>query len=145
QVNYAELLWNLAVMEKDPKKQGTRWEATANEHCKIAELPKVDAAQQKDSAYACVLAFKNRYAVDPNTEIDDKNDNPDVVPPPEPIPDNEQQMMKAFERYLTLVKDEKDQERILINYYIGRMYWKHKHFEEAIKNMSEIVTKHPEH
>jgi TolA-binding protein len=145
QVNYAELLWSLAAMEKDPRKAPSRWEATAREHCKIAELPTVADAQRKDSAFACVLAFKNEYAVDPSTEIDDKNDDPNAVAAPENIPENEQKMMEAFKRYLTYVKDEKDNERVQILFFTGRIYWKHKHFDECVTYMGEVVEKHPEH
>ncbi len=145
QVNFSELLWNRATMEKDPKMAPKRWEATAAEHSKVVQWKGVDPAQRKESAYATVLAWKNALAVDPATDVDVADDAVgDKAPTPEPIPEKEQKMLDAFKVYLTYVKDENDDERIQIQFFTGRMYWRHKHYDDAVTVLSEVVEKHPD-
>jgi pentatricopeptide repeat protein len=143
QINYAELLWSLASMERDSKKQQARWEATAGEHSRVVQWPGVAEAQRKDSAYATVLAWKNALAVDVGAEAPDWQAS-SGAPAAEPIPDKEQKMMQAFDVYLKYITDKKDVERTSILFFTGRLYWKHNHFDEAVKYLSEVVTEHPE-
>ena len=143
QVNYAELLWNRASMERDPKLQTQRWEATAAEHSRVVNTKGVSEAQRKDSAYATVLAWKNALAVDVTSDNPDDSKS-DTIPHPEPIGDKEQKMLQAFQVYLTYITDKKDAERTSITFLTGRLYWKHHHYDEALKYLEEVVNEHPE-
>jgi tetratricopeptide (TPR) repeat protein len=143
QVNYAELLWNRAAMEKDSKMQPKRWEATAAEHSKVVQWKGVAEAQRKDSAYATVLAWKNALAVDVSTDVTEVSDA--EVQKPEPIPEKEKKMMEAFQVYLTYITDKKDDERTQILFFTGRLYWRHRHYDEAVKYLSQVVNEAPEH
>lgn len=143
QVNYSELLWNRASMERDPKLQTQRWEAAAGEHSKVVNTKGVSEVQRKDSAYATVLAWKNALAVDITANVAATGIS-DTIPPPEPIPDKEKKMMDAFQVYLTYVTDKKDAERTSIIFFTGRLYWVHHHYDEALRYLEEIVNDHPE-
>ncbi len=144
EVNYAELLWKRAEMDRDPRTAPKRWEAAAAEHSRVVQWKGVDEAQRKDSAYATVLAWKNALAVDPATDVRSDEGVYDKVPPPEPIPDKEQKMLDAFQVYLSYITDKRDQERVGILFFTGRMYWRHNHFDEAVKYLAEVVNEHPD-
>jgi tetratricopeptide (TPR) repeat protein len=144
QVNYSELLWNRAAMEKDAKMQPKRWEATAAEHSKVVQWKGVSEAQRKDSAYATVLAWKNALAVDVSTDPTQEVSE-DEAKKPEPIPEKEQKMMEAFQVYLSYITDKKDDERTQILFLTGRLYWRHRHYDEAIQYLSQVVNEAPEH
>ena len=144
QVNYSELLWKRAEMEKDPKTAPKRWEAAAAEHSKVVQWKGVDEAQRKDSAYATVLAWKNALAVDPSTDVRGEDAEYEKVPTAEPIPEKEQKMLDAFQVYLSYVTDKKDQERVSILFFTGRMYWRHHHYDEAVTYLAEVINEHPD-
>jgi tetratricopeptide (TPR) repeat protein len=142
QVNYAELLWNRAAMERDPKQQSARWEATAAEHSKVVNWKGVPEDQRKDSAYATVLAAINALAVDVGADVTEPAGDAAVAE--EAIPDKEKKIMDAFQVYLTYVTDKQDQKRTDILFFTGKLYWRHHHYDEARKYLAEVVTEHPE-
>jgi cellulose synthase operon protein C len=144
QYNVAELRWRAAELEKNEKEQPKRWEAAANEYCKVVDLKGVKPELVKEAALVCVLAWKNALAVDPTTDTPPPN-NSKEVPKPQDIPVNEAKMMAAFDVYLKNVKDEKDEERTQILFFKCRIYWKRQHFAEAVPLCEEILTKTPDH
>ncbi len=142
QVNYAELLWSRAAMEKDSKLQPKRWEATAAEHSKVVQWAGVSPEQRKDSAYATVLAWKNALAVD--IGADAAGDRPEDAGKAQALPEKERKMIEAFDVYLTYITDKKDAERTEILFFKGRLNWRNGQYDEAVKYFSEVVNDAPE-
>ena len=146
QMFYAELLWKRAEGEQNPSKAGIVWEDAAKEYTKVVELSK-NEQHVKEAAYAAVLAWKNALAVDPSTGA------PDVDPEkqggkaekPQEIPDKEKKMIDAFDVYIKYVKDQKDDELVVIKFLKGRIFWKYRHYAEAAPFFIDVIQTRPEH
>lgn len=154
QFYYAELLWKRAEGEKNPSLQANRWEEAAIEYTRVVEMNKVKKELVKEAAFASVLAWKNALAIDTETETPTTADDDDKkkgdeeelkVPPPEEIPEKQQKMMAAFDVYIKYVNDPQDEELIVIKFLKARIYWRYKHYDEAIPLFEEILKKWPEH
>ena len=61
--------------------------------------------------------------------------------PEEPIPDNEQRLIAACEKYLGVAPGSKDE--IVIRYKAAFVYYDHRHFVEAAKRFGDIILKWP--
>jgi cellulose synthase operon protein C len=144
QVNYSELLWTRASMEKDPRLAPSRWEETAGEHSKVVQMKGVTEEQKKSSAYATVIAIINSLAVDPNADRPDGKATDDDSKPVE-LTDKEKKMIQAFDVYLSYVKSAQDEERTVILFLKCRMYFKHNLFDQAVPLCGEILNKRPDH
>src|SRR5205085_374019 len=60
---------------------------------------------------------------------------------PEPIPENEQKLIAACDRYLQLTPDAKDE--IVIRYKAAFLFYERRHFVEAAKRFGEIILRWP--
>ncbi|TMA25058.1 MAG: tetratricopeptide repeat protein, partial [Deltaproteobacteria bacterium] len=61
--------------------------------------------------------------------------------PEEPIPDNEQRLIAACEKYLGVAPGSKDE--IVIKYKAAFVYYDHRHFVEAARRFGDIILKWP--
>jgi TolA-binding protein len=59
----------------------------------------------------------------------------------EPIPDNEQRLIAACEKYLKVAPGSRDE--IVIHYKAAFVYYDHRHFVEAARRFGEIILKWP--
>lgn len=145
---YAELLWLEAEWEKNPSLASARWEECAIEYSNVVERGKVDEKRIKEAAYASVLAWKNALAIDITKdkppEVAEK-DECDANAKGDEIPEKQQKMIAAFDTYIKYVNDPKDEELWLIKFYKGRIYWRYKHYDEAIPLFEDIIKNRPGH
>jgi cellulose synthase operon protein C len=61
--------------------------------------------------------------------------------PEEPIPEKEQKLIAACEKYLSLSPGAKDE--IVIRYKAAFVYYQHRHFVEAARRFGDIIVKWP--
>ncbi len=149
QYYYAELLWQRAEYEKNPRMATDRWERAAMAFTDVVQGGKVKGKQLKESAYAAVLGWKNALAVDPRTkapttELDDKSEKA-KIPEPKPIGKREKKMIAAFDVYIKYIKDPSDDELVMMKFLKARIYWRHDRLEESFPLFMDIVEDHPEH
>jgi TolA-binding protein len=147
QFYYSELLWMRAEGEKNQSLAASRWEEAAVEYTKVVQMNKVDPKLVKEAAYASVLAWKNSLAVDIAEEPPPPPDAKagDVVEKPEAIPEKQQKMIDAFDVYIKYVKDANDEELVTILFLRARIFWRYKHFDEAIPLFEDFLKKYPKH
>lgn len=149
QYYYAELLWQRAEYEKNPRLATERWEKAAIAFTDVVKGGKVSGKLKKESAYAAVLGWKNALAVDPRTQaptttLDETTENA-KIPEPRPIGEREQKMIEAFDIYIDYIKDPTDDELVMMKFLKARIYWRHDHLEESLPLFYEIVEKHSQH
>ena len=149
---YAEILYALE-----------EWDAAAAEYQKVVEAdPKGPQAQR--AAYDAILALEKAVAVVKGklkkreladaAKVDEHKDKGQVdrVRKPrletvtrdveaEPIPENEQRLIAACDRYLRLVPGAKDE--IVIRYKAAFLFYERRHFVEAAKRFGEIILRWP--
>lgn len=122
---YAELLFHLQ-----------RYEEAANYYDRAVTLdPKGKFA--REAAYAALISRKNaiRSPNDPSKPMC-PDDNPCA------IPDDQQRLVAAFDRYIAVVPD--SPQRPTIEYRRARVYFEHNHFAEAAAQFDHIFTAYPE-
>ncbi len=149
QYYFAELLWQRAEYEKNPRLATERWEKAAVAFTAVVESGKVDGKLLKESAYAAVLGWKNALAVDPRTQaptttLDEETENA-KIPEPKPIGEREQKMIGAFDLYIKYIKDPSDDELVMMKFLKARIYWRYDRLEESLPLFYEIVEKHSQH
>lgn len=143
---HAELLWKME-----------EWTTCGPAFDKVVELnPKGEYTN--DAAYAAVLCYNNLYqeqysARERMTRRDeerrggknkrDKKEKEENEYAPKEFGTTEGGMLKAFQRYLCVVKEA--DELVQIKYRRGRIYYENNHFAEASVLFREIALKHPEH
>ncbi|MCP4446311.1 MAG: tetratricopeptide repeat protein [Myxococcales bacterium] len=149
QYYYAELLWQRAENEKNPRMATDRWERAAMAFTDVVQGGKVKGKLLKESAYAAVLGWKNALAVDPRTktpttELDEDAENA-KIPEPKPIGEREQKMIAAFDIYIKYIKDPTDDELVMMKFLKARIYWRHDRLEESLPLFLDIVEDHSSH
>jgi len=133
--------------EKNPSLASSRWEDAAVEYTRVVEMNKVDPKLVKEAAYASVLAWKNSLAVDIADEAPPVPDEKATESAEKPldIPEKQQKMMAAFDVYIKYVKDPADEELVVIKFLKARIYWRYKHFEEAVPLFQDLLKNHRKH
>ena len=149
---YAEILWALE-----------EWDAAAEQYGLVAEADPHGAYAQK-AAYDSILAWEKSVAVSrgnlakrelaDSAKIDERKDKGRIEASrrmplqkvtrevaEEPIPDNEQKLIAACERYLRVSPGAKDE--IVVRYRAAFLYYDHRHFVEAAKRFGEIILRWP--
>lgn len=96
EVEAAEQAWRAAEGERDAVKQAELWERAALAFAEV-DGATVDANVKREAAYAAVLAWKNALGVAPRDEQPYRNDH---KPTPKPLPEREQKLVAAFDRYV---------------------------------------------
>ena len=149
QYYYAELLWQRAEYEKNPRMATDRWERAAMAFTDVVQGGKVKGKLLKESAYAAVLGWKNALAVDPRTktpttELDEDAENA-KIPEPRPIGEREQKMIAAFDIYIKYIKDPSDDELVMMKFLKARIFWRHDHLEDSLPMFLDIVQDHSQH
>ena len=139
------------------------WDAAAQQYGQVVESdPKGSYAQK--AAYDAILALeksvdigkgklKKRELADA-TRIDERKAKGQVEQtrtlrlqtvtkeiPEEPIPDNEQKLIGACEKYLAAAPGSRDE--IVIRYKAAFVYYDHRHFVEAARRFGDIILKWP--
>lgn len=149
QYYYAELLWQRAQNEKEPRLATEMWEKAAGAFTDVVKAGKGDKKMLKESAYAAVLGWKNALDVDPRkgiSEVPTKLEGEgDKIPEPKEIPEREAKMVDAFDIYITYVKDPKDEELVMMKFLKARLYWRYNQFDKAVPLFEEIVKEHQKH
>lgn len=150
QYYYADLLWQRAEYEKNPRLATERWEKAAMAFTGVTESGVVKGVQLKEAAYAAVLAWKNALAIDPRTtkvpktKLDAKAEKAEI-PTPKPIGEREKKMIGAFDLYIKYIKDPSDDELVMMKFLKARIYWRYDRLEEANPFFYDIIEKHPGH
>ncbi|HET9752832.1 MAG TPA: tetratricopeptide repeat protein, partial [Myxococcales bacterium] len=149
---YAEILWALE-----------EWDAAAGQYGLVAEADPHGAFAQK-AAYDSILAWEKSVAISRGTlekreladaaKIDERKDKGRIEASrrmplqkvgrdlgEEPIPDNEQKLIAACERYLRVAPGSKDE--IAVRYRAAFLYYDHRHFVEAAKRFGDIILRSP--
>ncbi|MCW5808674.1 MAG: hypothetical protein KIT31_40365 [Deltaproteobacteria bacterium] len=136
----AERLWAAAAAEVDRQKASEAWEAAAEAFLAVAEASTIPA-EKREAAKASVLAWKNALHVEPRVRAarDDFSDGAE----PRPIPEREQRLLRAFERYLAI--DAASDDAIGILFQRANLLRRHHHFDAAMPLLLEIVNRHPRH
>ncbi len=166
---YAELLWSLAAGEKQKNLQPERWRDAAEASSKFVALketmPKsVEAAMPlirqaipdlgdrdplAEAAYASVLAWQKALSIETATESVQTEEQADVKkctrPEPLAITENEKKMISAFDVYIKYITDPKDKNLVEIKFFKARIYWRTRHFDEAVELFDDLLTKHRGH
>ncbi|MGZ6142978.1 MAG: tetratricopeptide repeat protein, partial [Myxococcales bacterium] len=149
---YAEILYALED-----------WDEAAVQYGKVADAdPKASYAQK--SAYDAILALEKsvdiakgklkKHELAASEKIDERKAKGSVEQnrtiklqtvtkeiPEEPIPENEQKLIAACEKYLGVAPGSKDE--IVIRYKSAFVYYDHRHFVEAAKRFGDIILKWP--
>jgi TolA-binding protein len=150
---YAEILYALE-----------EWDAAAAEYGRVVEAdPKGPQAQR--AAYNAILALEKAVAIAKGklkkreladaAKVDERRDKGhldrggaklrletvarDVQP--EPIPENEQKLIAACDRYLRLAPGAKDE--IVIRYKAAFLFYERRQFVDAAKRFGEIILRWP--
>lgn len=149
QYYYADLLWQRAEYEKNPRLATDRWERAAIAFTDVVEGGTLKGKLLKEAAYAAVLGWKNALAVDPTTRapktvISDKTENA-PIPKPKPIGEREQKMISAFDVYIKYIKDPSDDELVMMKFLKARIFWRYDRLDESMPLFYDIVEKHPDH
>lgn len=149
QYYYAELLWQRAEYEKNPRVATERWEKAAMAFTDVVESGKTSKKIVKEAAYAAVLGWKNALAVDPRTKaptttLDEKSEAA-KIPTPKPIGAREKKMIAAFDIYIKYIKDPTDDELVMMKFLKARIYWRHDRLEDSLPLFFDIVENHGEH
>lgn len=147
QYYYAELLWSRADAEKNQRMATELWENAAVAFTNVVKSGKLKGDQQKESAYAAVLAWKNALDVDPRGKgapPPTEDDGNQKVPEPKDIPERELKMIEAFDIYIEYIKDPKDDELVTMKWLKARMFWRYDHLEKAVPLFTDIIDKHPD-
>ncbi len=149
QYYYADLLWQRAEYEKNPRKATDRWERAAIAFTDVVQGGTLKGKLLKEAAYAAVLGWKNALAVDPRTKapttVMSEKDEKKKLPAPKPIGEREQKMISAFDVYIKYIKDPNDDELVMMKFLKARIFWRANHLEEANPLFYDIIEKHPEH
>ena len=150
---YAEILYALE-----------EWDAAAMEYGKVVEAdPKGSQAQR--AAYNAILALEKAVAIAKGklkkreladaAKVEERKDKGHVDRgagklrletvtrdvQPEPIPENEQKLIAACDRYLRLASGAKDE--IVIRYKAAFVFYERRHFVDAAKRFGEIILRWP--
>ncbi|MBL4636221.1 MAG: tetratricopeptide repeat protein, partial [Kofleriaceae bacterium] len=146
---YADLLWQRAEYEKNPRKATDRWERAAIAFTDVVEGGTLKGKLLKEAAFAAVLGWKNALAVDPRTKapktvISTKPGKVDV-PKPKPIGERELKMIAAFDVYIKYIKDPSDDELVMMKFLKARIFWRADRLDDSMPLFYDIVEKHPEH
>ncbi len=144
QVQTAEQAWVAAEAEVDPKKQNELWERAALAFGDVDGAP-VDAKVKREAAHAAILAWKNALNVDPRVRpaMPPKSDV-DAKPAPKPLPEREQKLVAAFDRYIVYV-DPADAEVPGVLFLKANLYRRYDQLELAIPIFRSLIDRYPRH
>jgi tetratricopeptide (TPR) repeat protein len=146
QYYYAELLWSRAESEKNARLQTELWEDAATAFTDVVKHNKVDARKIKDSAYAAVLGWRNALNVDPRAKQQADLDAPsEKNPQPKPIPERELKMLAAFDFYINVIKDPKDDDLVAMKFTKANIYRRYNHYDKATPIFVDIIDHHRHH
>lgn len=149
---YAEILYALED-----------WDAAAAQYAQVVDADPKGAYAQK-AAYDAILALEKSVAISKGklkkreladaSKIDERKAKGQVEQgrtlelrkvtkeiPEEPIPENEQKLIAACERYLSVAPGSPDE--IVIRYKAAFVHYDHRHFVEAARRFGEIILKWP--
>lgn len=136
---HAELRWSLAEIEPTPQ----HWEDAARGFDAVTG---VDAKLTQVAADAGMLAWMKALAIDPRIHQPQVADEDYAkVPTPKPIPERDQQLLAALDRYLARVKDEKDDERVGVMFHKANLLRRYDHYAEAMPIFADILAHHRAH
>lgn len=146
---YADLLWQRAEYEKNPRVATDKWERAAIAFTNVVESGTLKGAQLQEAAKAAVLGWKNALQVDPRTKapravLDEKAEKAEI-PKPREIGSREKKMISAFDVYIKYIKDPSDDELVMMKFLRARIFWRYDRLEEANPFFYEIIKKHPGH
>lgn len=150
QYYYAELVWQRAEAEKNPRNATEMWEKAAILFTDVVKANKVDKEKRKASAYAAVLGWKNALDVDPRPKgVDAPKEmggtDAAKIPQAQPIPEREQKMIAAFDVYIDYIKDPKDEELVMMKFLKAKIFWRYNQFDKALPMFEDIIRNHPQH
>lgn len=141
-VRAAEDAWTTAEQETDRALQGARWEAAAAAFALVDDAP-VTIDVKREAAHAAVLAWRNAYATSAPSAWFDGKDSRNAVPKPRPLPEREQRIIAAVERYLRYAPAAADvPEALSIK---ARAYLAFDHLESAVTIYRDIIARFPQH
>ncbi|MCW5804514.1 MAG: tetratricopeptide repeat protein [Deltaproteobacteria bacterium] len=143
---HAELAWVTAEMQKVSRLAVQQWEDAARAFDFALDTKKLDAARVKVAADAAMLAFMKARDVDPRVKPVAIPEAAYVkVPVPQALPELDQKLLGAYDRYLANVTDPDDSERIDVMFHKATLLRRYDHHDRAIPIFQEIVAKHVEH
>lgn len=144
QVQVAEQAWSAAEAERDTTKQTELWERAAIAFGDVDAAP-VDTKVKREAAYAALLAWKNALNVDPRAKRTPVPSNDfDHAPTPTPLPERDQKLVTAFDRYVGYV-DSTDPEVPGILFLKANLYRRYDQFEVAIPILRSLIDRYPRH
>ncbi|MCA1829834.1 MAG: tetratricopeptide repeat protein [Myxococcales bacterium] len=148
---YAEILYALE-----------EWDEAAAQYDKVVDADRKGSYAQK-AAYDAILALEKsvdiakgklkKRELAESQKIDERKAKGQVEQsrvklqtvtkeiPEEAIPDNEQRLIAACEKYLNVAPGSKDE--IVIRYKAAFVYYDHRHFVEAAKRFGDIILEWP--
>lgn len=132
----AELLWTMADGETDQRQQTARWDRAAAAFGRAATDPHLRRTLLKDVARAEVLSYKNALAS--ASQVIRTRRKPVV----KSVPEREQRMIDAFERYARIINNPKDPEVVTMQFLAARIYWRHELWDRAVPLLETIVADH---
>lgn len=136
---HAELRWAFAEIESTPQ----HWEDAARAFDAVTG---VDPKLTQIAADAGMLAWMKALAIDPRIKQPQVADEDYAkIPAPKPIPERDQQLLAALDRYLARVKDDKDDERVGVMFHKANLLRRYDHYSEAMPIFADILARHREH
>jgi len=145
----AELLWQRAVEETDPRRAVARWHDASAAFTQVVRARAVSKGRIKTSALAAVLALENANRVDPRPRgsgkaaASGKADARGVAV--KPLSAKTKNMLAALDAYLRYVKQPKDKTRVRVQFLKAQIFWRHNRFKRAVPLLEGIVGRHLKH
>jgi hypothetical protein len=144
----AELAWTRADAEvKQPRLAVELWDDAAAEFIAVVDTGQLDAKRQAEAARAAVLAAVNSALADPRAavELPPVLTAPAAIVKPQPIPERDQKVLAAFERYRRSVTDPASTERIEMAVYHAALLRRWAHHADALPLLADVVDHHRMH
>jgi tetratricopeptide (TPR) repeat protein len=139
----AEKAWTAAAAETDRAKVVAAWEAAAAAFVRVVDAGVVTKAEQKDAAYAAVLAWKNALNVDPRIAAPAKDTDYDKVPTPQPLDARDQGLIHALDAYLTFSPT--PDEAAEVKFLRANLLRRRDHLDKAMAGFLDILAYHRDH
>jgi TolA-binding protein len=118
------------------------WLNAANSYMEAAQMPPKDKIAD-EAAYYAVLSLDNLTIRSKNIERYSKEAQKNVDTTPEEIPANEKRFIEVAEFY---VREYPKAERLTeVKFRIASIYYKHRHFDQALTMFKDIALKTPRH
>jgi hypothetical protein len=142
----AEKLWLAAAAENDPRARPEAWEKAASAFIAIVDAGKLTPSEERDAAYAALLAMKNALSVDPRAStapVEDKQIDWRKAPTPKPIPEREAKMIHVFTVYLKI--DASSPDAVGVKFLHANILRRYDHLDAAIAIFLDILDRHRTH